>query len=132
MNFSWRSSSGNRPATVQRRALTEPLDMSAVSSLSVIVDGESAPVLERGFVPNPTQAARDYELMRQRMASFRPQVLVVIASDNLNHSFMHNMPASLIGKARRAEGPFPREVRTFGIAPYRTDINIAAAKGVGP
>jgi protocatechuate 4,5-dioxygenase, beta chain len=80
--------------------------------------------------PAIVEAARDYELMRQRMAGFRPDVLVVIASDHLNQFFMDNMPAFLIGKAPRAEGPFPHEVRTFGIAPYRTDIDIDVAKSL--
>jgi protocatechuate 4,5-dioxygenase beta chain len=72
--------------------------------------------------PAIVEAARDYELMRKRMAGSRPDVLVVIASDHLNQFFMDNMPAFLIGKAPRAEGPFPHEIRTFGIAPYRAEI----------
>ena len=79
--------------------------------------------------PNPepaiVEAAHDYELMRQRMAGTKPDVLVMIASDHLNQFFMDNMPAFLIGKAPRAEGPFPHEMRTFGIAPgaYRGQAN---------
>jgi protocatechuate 4,5-dioxygenase, beta chain len=82
--------------------------------------------------PNPepaiVEAARDYELMRQRMAGTRPDVLVVIASDHLNQFFMDNMPAFLIGKAPRAEGPFPHEMRTFGIAPYSAEVEVDVAK----
>ncbi len=45
--------------------------------------------------PEPAilEAARDYELMRKRMAGCRPDLLVVIASDHLNQFFMDNMPA---------------------------------------
>jgi protocatechuate 4,5-dioxygenase, beta chain len=84
--------------------------------------------------PNPepaiVEAAQDYELMRRRMAGTRPDVLVVIASDHLNQFFMDNMPAFLIGKAPRAEGPFPHEIRTFGIAPYRAEVEVDVAKNM--
>jgi protocatechuate 4,5-dioxygenase, beta chain len=84
--------------------------------------------------PNPepaiVEAARDYELMRQRMAGTKPDVLIVIASDHLNQFFMDNMPAFLIGKAPRAEGPFPHEMRTFGIVSYRADVEVDVAKSM--
>jgi len=84
--------------------------------------------------PNPepaiVEAARDYELMRQRMAGTKPDVLIVIASDHLNQFFMDNMPAFLIGKAPRAEGPFPHEMRTFGIVSYLADVEVDVAKSM--
>lgn len=80
--------------------------------------------------PAITEAARDYELMRQRMAGTKPDAMIVIASDHLNQFFMDNMPAFLIGKAPRAEGPFPHEMRTFGIAPYRADVEVDMAKSM--
>lgn len=84
--------------------------------------------------PNPepaiVEAAHDYELMRKRMTASRPDVLIVIASDHLNQFFMDNMPAFLIGKAPRAEGPFPHEVRAFGIAPYRAQVETDVAKSM--
>jgi len=80
--------------------------------------------------PAIVQSAQDYESMRKRMAGFRPEVLIVIASDHLNQFFMDNMPAFLIGKAPRAEGPFRHESRAFGIAPYHAEIDIEAAKGL--
>jgi protocatechuate 4,5-dioxygenase beta chain len=87
-------------------------------------------ISQRDPEPAVVQAAQDYELMRKRMAGVRPDVLVVIASDHLNQFFMDNMPAFLIGKAPKAEGPFPHERRTFGIAPYRTDIDVDVAKSL--
>jgi protocatechuate 4,5-dioxygenase, beta chain len=80
--------------------------------------------------PAIVEAAQDYKLMRKRLAGFKPDVLVVIASDHLNQFFMDNMPAFLIGKAPRAEGPFPHEVRTFGIAPYCAEIDVDVAKSL--
>jgi protocatechuate 4,5-dioxygenase beta chain len=84
--------------------------------------------------PNPepaiVEAARDYELMRRRMAGSRPDVLIVIASDHLNQFFMDNMPAFLIGKTPRAEGPFAHEMRTFGIAPYSAAVEVDVAKNM--
>src|SRR4030095_11935166 len=84
--------------------------------------------------PNPepaiVDAARDYDLMKKRMAASRPDVLIVIASDHLNQFFMNNMPAFLIGKAPRAEGPFPHEMRTFGIVSYLADVEVDVAKNM--
>src|SRR5258705_4192114 len=84
--------------------------------------------------PNPgpaiVEAARDYQLMRQRMAGTNPDVLIVIASDHLNQFFMDNMPEFLIGTAPRAEGPFPHEMRTFGIVSYRADVEVDVAKSM--
>ena len=87
-------------------------------------------IAQPGAEPAIVEAAEDYKMMRKRMAGFRPDLLIVIASDHLNQFFMDNMPAFLVGKAPRAEGPFPHEVRTFGIAPYRADIDIDVAKGL--
>ena len=87
-------------------------------------------IAEPNAEPAIVEAAQDYELMRKRMAGFRPDVLVVIASDHLNQFFMDNMPAFLIGKAPRAEGPFPHEIRTFGIAPYRAEVEVDVAKNM--
>jgi protocatechuate 4,5-dioxygenase beta chain len=72
--------------------------------------------------------ADDYALMRERLAKARPDVLVVIASDHLNQWFMDNMPAFLVGKAPRADGPFPHEQRSFGLAPYSAAVDTALAK----
>jgi protocatechuate 4,5-dioxygenase, beta chain len=84
--------------------------------------------------PNPepaiVQAAEDYAAMKKRMAGFQPDLLLVIASDHLNQFFMDNMAPFLIGKAPRAEGPFAHEVRTFGIAPYRAEIDVDVAKSL--
>ena len=84
--------------------------------------------------PNPepaiVEAAQDYESMRKRMAGCRPDALIVIASDHLNQFFMDNMPAFLIGKAPKAEGPFAHEMRTFGIAPYNVEVDVDVAKGL--
>ena len=89
-----------------------------------------------GLISNPNaekvihEAAEDYEWMRQKMAQARPDVLVVIASDHLSQWFMDNMPAFSVGKAPRTEGPFPHEARTFGLAPYRAEIDEELAKGL--
>lgn len=74
------------------------------------------------------EAAADYTRMRQKLADAAPDLLVVIASDHLNQWFMDNMPAFIVGKAPRAEGPFPHEQRSFGLAPYQTRVDMAAAR----
>jgi protocatechuate 4,5-dioxygenase beta chain len=80
--------------------------------------------------PDPVlkEIAADYDLMRERLAQANADVLVVIASDHLNQWFMDNMPAFLVGKAPRTQGPFPHEQRSFGIAPYQATIDTGLAK----
>lgn len=76
------------------------------------------------------KAAADYARMREKMAAARPEALIVIASDHLNQWFMDNMPPFLIGKAPRTQGPFPHEMRTFGLAPYEAEVDVDLAKGL--
>lgn len=83
-------------------------------------DDDTDPVLK--------EIAADYALMRERLAQARPDVIVTIASDHLNQWFMDNMPAFLVGKAARADGPFPHEQRGFGIAPYSAPVDVGLAK----
>jgi protocatechuate 4,5-dioxygenase, beta chain len=86
----------------------------------LLASEDSDPVLK--------EIAADYDLMRERLAQANADVLVVIASDHLNQWFMDNMPAFLVGKAPRTQGPFPHEQRGFGIAPYQATIDTALAK----
>lgn len=73
---------------------------------------------------------RDYAWMRQKLADARPDVLVVVASDHLNQWFMDNMPAFIVGKSPDARGPFPHEMRAFGLAPYETTVDVELARGL--
>jgi protocatechuate 4,5-dioxygenase beta chain len=43
---------------------------------------------------------------------------------------MNNMPPFIVGKARRTEGPFPHEIRTFGHKPYKAEIDVDVAKWI--
>jgi protocatechuate 4,5-dioxygenase beta chain len=86
----------------------------------MLAGGDDDPVLE--------DIAADYVLMRERLAAARADVVVVIASDHLNQWFMDNMPAFLVGKAPRTEGPFPHERRNFGLAHYHAAIDTELAK----
>lgn len=91
------------------------------------------PVLHRilanpGDDPVVPQIAEDYALMRRRLAEARPDAIVAIASDHLNQWFMDNMPAFLVGKAPRAKGPFPHEIKTFGIEPFEAPVHVGLAR----
>jgi protocatechuate 4,5-dioxygenase beta chain len=81
--------------------------------------------------PDAEEALRltveDYAGLRQRLAQARPDVLVVVASDHLTQWFMDNMPAFCIGKGPIAEGPVPHEKKNFGLAPYRTAVDVELA-----
>jgi protocatechuate 4,5-dioxygenase beta chain len=91
-------------------------------------------LLRRMADPKAGEAMRqgrdDYRDMRRRMAAAKPDVLVVIASDHVNQWFMDNMPAFLVGKAPRSTGPFPHEVRHYGLEEYTVDTDVSFAKGL--
>ena len=78
--------------------------------------------------PDGDAVRADYALMRERLAAASPDVIVTIASDHLNQWFTDNMPAFLVGKAPRAEGPFPQEIKRFGLEPYYAKVDTALAK----
>jgi protocatechuate 4,5-dioxygenase beta chain len=105
-----------------------------VAKLVEIVGVTHNPVLPRMMAdPGAGEAVlrgrEDYEDMRRRMTAAKPDLLVVIASDHVNQWFMDNMPAFLVGKAPRAEGPFPHEIR-YGLTEYRADTAVEFAKGL--
>lgn len=70
-----------------------------------------------------------YEAMRQKMTEARPDVLLVVGNDHLNRLFMDNMPAFLIGKAARTQGP-PKWERQMGIPPVKATIHQDFAKRI--
>jgi protocatechuate 4,5-dioxygenase beta chain len=78
--------------------------------------------------PELEEIRADYALMRERLTAARPDVILTIASDHLNQWFTDNMPAFLVGKAPRAEGPFPQERKRFGLAPYYASIDTTLAR----
>lgn len=104
-----------------------------MASLVEIIGMTHNPFLPRLFEdpqrePALVEASDDYASMRDALTRARPDVLVVVASDHLNQWFLDNMPPFLIGKAPYAEGPFHHEMRSFGLAPYRADIDIGLAE----
>lgn len=80
------------------------------------------------FEPGVRAALNNYGLMGEKLAAARPDAIVVIASDHLNQFFMNNMPAFLVGKSPRAEGPFAHELRPWKLKPYRVDVDTDLAR----
>lgn len=78
---------------------------------------------DRGQDPGIDAARENFALMHRKLAAAKPDVIIVVGSDHLNQWFMDNMPAFLVGKARLAVGPFPDEVKTHALAPYRAEID---------
>ncbi len=69
--------------------------------------------------PEPLQRVlAHFGYLRARLASARPDVLVVVSGDHFNQWFYDNMPTFSIGKANRARGPFPHEQELFGLPGY--------------
>jgi len=87
-------------------------------------------LIARNAEPTVAAAAEDYKGMQEKMVQAKPDVLIVVASDHLNQWFMDNMPAFIVGKAPVAEGPFPWEARSFGLAPYKTPVDVDLARSL--
>jgi protocatechuate 4,5-dioxygenase, beta chain len=104
-----------------------------VAELVQLVGVTHNPFLPRLFKqPDPHPGIRvaraGYERLREQIAAARPDVLLVVASDHFNQWFTDNMPAFMIGKAPWAEGPFPWEEAGWGLAHYRTRIDVDLAR----
>jgi protocatechuate 4,5-dioxygenase beta chain len=78
--------------------------------------------------PGIRAALENYHLMGRKLDAARPDAIIVIASDHLNQFFMDNMPAFLVGKAARAGGPFPPEMRSWKLRPFEAEIDTDLAK----
>lgn len=79
--------------------------------------------------PEPLQRTiGHFATLRGRLADARPDVLVVVSGDHLNQWFYDNMPTFAIGKAARAQGPFPHEQELFGVGSYDTALERDVAR----
>ena len=69
------------------------------------------------------------DLMRQKLAQSKPDVLVTIGNDHLHQFFMDNMPAFMIGKMDAYDGTYYDEIREFGLPPHRIpgDVELSDA-----
>ena len=80
--------------------------------------------------PAAERGKQKWAEMRERLARAKPDVLLVIANDHLNQWFMDNMPQFLVGKAPVASGPFPHEVREWGMGTYQVRIDRPTARAI--
>lgn len=65
--------------------------------------------------PGALPALANFETLRGQLGAARPDLIVVVGSDHLNQWFLNNMAPFLLGKAERMKGPFPSEVRSWGL-----------------
>lgn len=80
--------------------------------------------------PGAIPALEDFRYLRQKLAAARPDVIVMVGSDHLNQWFMDNMAPFLVGKASRMRGPFPSEVRSWGLQSCDLPIDGALARSI--
>ena len=59
------------------------------------------------------------DMMREKLAQAKPDVLVTIGNDHMHQFFMDNMPAFMIGKMDAYDGTFYDEMREFGLPTHR-------------
>ncbi len=86
-----------------------------VSILGVPHDPTLPAAIVRGDHEAITHAGELVDRQRRALDDAEPDAVVLVAGDHLNQWFLDNMPAFLVGKAPRSRGPFPDEVRAFGI-----------------
>lgn len=65
--------------------------------------------------PGAPQVYERLELFRSKLDRAKPDVLFCVGNDHLNHLFMDNMPAFLIGKMDRYPATHFNEAREFGL-----------------
>jgi protocatechuate 4,5-dioxygenase beta chain len=69
--------------------------------------------------PGCAKVIERIDLMREKLAQAKPDVLVTIGNDHLHQFFMDNMPAFMIGKMDAYDGTFYDETREFGLPAHR-------------
>lgn len=87
--------------------LSVPHDPTLPISARLAAEGKAHP----GALP----ALAHLETQRAFLAEAKPDVLVVIGSDHFGQWFMNNMPQFMVGKTSRLQGPFPNEIRSWGL-----------------
>ncbi|NTF98026.1 2,3-dihydroxybiphenyl 1,2-dioxygenase [Rhizobium rhizogenes] len=65
--------------------------------------------------PGAILALDCFEELRLELEKSRPDALVMVGSDHLNQWFFNNMAPFIIGKPERLKGPFPSEIRSWGL-----------------
>jgi protocatechuate 4,5-dioxygenase beta chain len=65
--------------------------------------------------PGSAEVSARLELFREKLERARADVLISIGNDHLNHLFMDNMPAFLIGKMPSYPATHFNEVKEFGL-----------------
>jgi protocatechuate 4,5-dioxygenase beta chain len=80
--------------------------------------------------PGALPALAAFARLRESLAASKPDVIVMVGSDHLNQWFMNNMAPFMIGKASRLMGPFPSEVRSWGLEPCDLPIDGVLARHI--
>lgn len=84
--------------------------------------------LEGKAHPGALHALQCFEELRERLTAARPDVIVMAGSDHLNQWFFDNMAPFMIGKPSRLKGPFPSEIRSWGLESCDVPVHGALAR----
>jgi protocatechuate 4,5-dioxygenase beta chain len=105
-----------------------------MAELAAIIGVSHSPYLPAIFsrypnIPeNDRKSYENYQLMHERLAQARPDVVIAIGTDHFNHFFLDNMPAFVVGKGRTVRGPHPLELADRGIPAYAANVDQELAK----
>lgn len=80
--------------------------------------------------PGALPALDCFAELRDMLAAARPDVIVMAGSDHLNQWFFDNMAPFMVGKPGRLKGPFPSEVRSWGLEPCDLPVHGALARHI--
>lgn len=65
--------------------------------------------------PGAVAALDCFDDVRRMLDAARPDAVIMAGSDHLNQWFFDNMAPFMIGKASRMKGPFPSEMKAWGL-----------------
>lgn len=68
--------------------------------------------------------------LRDMLAAARPDVIVMAGSDHLNQWFFDNMAPFMVGKPTRLKGPFPSEMKAWGLESCDLPVHGALARHI--
>lgn len=85
-------------------------------------DGKAAP----GALP----ALDCFVELKDMLAAAQPDAIVMAGSDHLNQWFFDNMAPFMIGKPSRLQGPFPSEIKAWGLESCDLPVHGALARHI--
>ncbi|MCO6187598.1 2,3-dihydroxybiphenyl 1,2-dioxygenase [Rhizobium sp. L1K21] len=80
--------------------------------------------------PGAIPALKHFDALREKLEAARPDIVVMVGSDHLNQWFYDNLAPFMIGIAERMAGPFPSEIKSWGLDPCDLPVDQRLARHI--